>query len=509
MGLSDRTCVKMETEGLTLPEDFADFSEKEDLDALYRTLLKPAKTTVGAGANAQLREVAQYEIPTRSQIRLHVARKMMVYYAMVGRSVEADDLLWPVMKSFNEQWKALLEKKAADAGAPPKLDKNKLVHRWMEQAEQYLTQKIGVQNVPLTYLVRDVVAVPATAATATRTVGQPFADIYTSIEEEMMHCVPHTHNLYKADNNALFRLIDVMVVVHEVSATIAPFRRMLDGRGAFLAIKSQHAGRHVWDKIAKDALTLLKGRKWNGQSSITLAQHTTGQRTSYMRLVEASVHTPTEIPNPRQRVTDLLDSLDGVVNPKLLVAMAAVEQDDAVKRINFEEAVTYLLPSDPVASKKKTGHGATISGTVGATGSPAKVGKTGVKLCWHEPKAFAKLTKEQKTELQVWNRENPTKRKKADEGTGRRVKARVAAATAQSELITAMAESHSAALEVVEAKLSQMTATATPATHAPTATRTVGFTFGAEIAALEESARVSSVKLAGILKKASPKPKAP
>jgi len=79
MGLSDRTRVKMETEGLTLPEDFADFSEKEDLDALYRTLLKPAKTTVGAGANARLREVAQYEIPTRSQIRLHVAPKMMVY----------------------------------------------------------------------------------------------------------------------------------------------------------------------------------------------------------------------------------------------------------------------------------------------------------------------------------------------------------------------------------------------------------------------------------------------
>ena len=65
--------------------------------------------------------------------------------------VKADDLLWPVMKSFNEQWKALLEKKAANAGDPPKLDKNKLFHRWKEQAEQYLTQKIGVQNVPLTY----------------------------------------------------------------------------------------------------------------------------------------------------------------------------------------------------------------------------------------------------------------------------------------------------------------------------------------------------------------------
>ena len=161
----------------------------------------------------------------------------------------------------------------------------------MEQAEQYLTQKIGVQNVPLTYLVREFVRVPATAATATRTVGQPFDDIYTLIEEEMMHCVHHTHNLYYANNNALFCLIDVMVVSHKVSATIAPFRRTLDGQGAFLAIKSQHAGRHVWDKIANDALTLLKGRKWNGLPSITLVQHTTGQGTSYMRLVEASVNT--------------------------------------------------------------------------------------------------------------------------------------------------------------------------------------------------------------------------
>jgi hypothetical protein len=79
---------------------------------------------------------------------------MMAYYTMVGRLVEANDLLWPVMKSFNEQWKALLEKKAANDRDPPKLDKNKLVYRWMEQAEQYLTQKIGVKNVPLTYLVR-------------------------------------------------------------------------------------------------------------------------------------------------------------------------------------------------------------------------------------------------------------------------------------------------------------------------------------------------------------------
>jgi hypothetical protein len=77
MGLSARTRAKMETEGLMLLEDFGDFAEKEDLNALYRTLLKPATTTVGAGVNAWLREVAQYKIPTMLQIRLHVAQKMM------------------------------------------------------------------------------------------------------------------------------------------------------------------------------------------------------------------------------------------------------------------------------------------------------------------------------------------------------------------------------------------------------------------------------------------------
>jgi hypothetical protein len=46
---------------------------------------------------------------------------------------------------------------------------------------------------------------------------------YLSIEEELRSCVTHTHNLFQADNNALFHLIDGAVLGHDVSATIAPF----------------------------------------------------------------------------------------------------------------------------------------------------------------------------------------------------------------------------------------------------------------------------------------------
>jgi len=57
MGLTARTCVQMAVEGLTTPDNFEDFPEKEDLEGLFKQLLKPAKTS-GVGANALLQEVA-------------------------------------------------------------------------------------------------------------------------------------------------------------------------------------------------------------------------------------------------------------------------------------------------------------------------------------------------------------------------------------------------------------------------------------------------------------------
>jgi hypothetical protein len=46
----------------------------------------------------------------------------------------------------------------------------------------------------------------------------------------------------KADNNALFQLIDCTTSGHTVNTTIALFRRARNGRGSFLAIVDQHSG---------------------------------------------------------------------------------------------------------------------------------------------------------------------------------------------------------------------------------------------------------------------------
>jgi hypothetical protein len=127
MGLSACSRTQMAVEGLVIPANFEDFSEKEDLEALVKLLLKPAKVPHGAAGN--LREVESYAIPAKSQILIDGARKMVLYYILVDCPMEATNMMWPVIKNFVEQWKALIDKKKADNSLPPKLTKDKLVYK--------------------------------------------------------------------------------------------------------------------------------------------------------------------------------------------------------------------------------------------------------------------------------------------------------------------------------------------------------------------------------------------
>ena len=124
-----------------------------------------------------------------------------------------------------------MEKKDAEVGQPPRLTKDKLGYKWLESFQQHLSEKIGVRNTPYTYLTCPTIAAPAVLLPLASL--QPFALNYFSIIEELKFCVTHTHNLFQADNNVLFCLIDRAVLGHDVSATIAPFQRFQNGRATY------------------------------------------------------------------------------------------------------------------------------------------------------------------------------------------------------------------------------------------------------------------------------------
>jgi hypothetical protein len=184
-------------------------------------------------------------------------------------------------------------------------------------------------------------------------------------------------------------------------------------------------------------------------------------------------------------------------------------------RIDFEVMAAYMLPHCPVAAKsgKKTALGAKISGA-GAV-LTGKKGKSGVTLCYHEPKLFHKLPKDQKAELSEWtknNRENGGgKRKGGPPGnqTGRRVKAKVV-----NEQIAAMSASHTADLAVMQAQLDLMGVSNAPQAGAvikPSVGATIGFVPAPALLlpGLVETARIASVNLQSILKKKAVKKAAP
>ncbi len=81
------------------------------------------------------------------------------FYDDIGRPLHPNNMSWPVIRCFLEQWKALMERKKANHGQPPKLTKNHVVHKWVHYFVLHLSQKVGVCNAPLVYIVHTIAAV--------------------------------------------------------------------------------------------------------------------------------------------------------------------------------------------------------------------------------------------------------------------------------------------------------------------------------------------------------------
>ena len=113
----------------------------------------------------------------------------------------------------------------------------------------------------------------------------------------------------------------------------------------------------------------------------------------------APEHVDFQLPNQHTRVRHLLDAIE-CVDAKLQAAIANIENDKAGKRVDFESAVAFLLPSCPVSRKQqKTSKNnvreisATTSGN-SSFSSKSGIGQTGVHFRYYKPEEFKKLTLE-------------------------------------------------------------------------------------------------------------------
>ena len=76
-----------------------------------------------------------------------------------------------------------MKRKKVENGTPPKISKNQAVHKWIDVFALNLSQKVGVRNAPVGYVVWVVAAVDATPPA--RQAGDPHSVETRSIEGDL------------------------------------------------------------------------------------------------------------------------------------------------------------------------------------------------------------------------------------------------------------------------------------------------------------------------------------
>ncbi len=115
MGLTLCTTGAFAAEGIATPADLAEF-DKEGMELIFRNLCKPLKVlrAGAAGVCGELQEVIAYELLAKSQIRLTIAAQAARFYEDTGWELNPANMLWSVIKRFDEQFKALMARKTGD-----------------------------------------------------------------------------------------------------------------------------------------------------------------------------------------------------------------------------------------------------------------------------------------------------------------------------------------------------------------------------------------------------------
>ena len=96
-----------------------------------------------------------------------------------------------------------------------------------------------------------------------------------------------------------FDLVENAVCGSNIASMISPFCKTWNGCGAMNALKTQHAGKAIWDNLVKEAEHILSNKIWSGNTPTTLSQHMGTHRHVYITMTECAEHIPVDVPNER------------------------------------------------------------------------------------------------------------------------------------------------------------------------------------------------------------------
>ena len=125
---------------------------------------------------------------------------------------------------------------------------------------------------------------------------KPYSKETGSVLEELILYSSHDHPLFKLDSSELYGEIEVATRGTVYAATIKPFQKTRDGRGAYMALIEQFAGRDKWLVEWQKNEECLHTGVWKGNGTFTLEQFCSKHRLANEQLKLAAVYVPNPLP---------------------------------------------------------------------------------------------------------------------------------------------------------------------------------------------------------------------
>lgn len=406
MKLSTNSAVtRILHEGVTDIDSLIDF-DKDSIEALPRAC---ARAIVAVEADPDNQIEAEPAVPAgnlsiASVHRLIVAADAARYYRDIGRTRSVANMHYNnILSGFKIDFDAYCTLKKQDAPDVPLVydkDKDKKVIKWAPLFLDAMSRTFGAKG-PLRYVLREDPDVPPEEEDPLGN-NCHYSDAAGSMLEELTRRLSHTGPTYRDDNKTVFMAISTAVAGTSVETTIKSFSRQKDGRGAYFALITNHAGDVKYRSIYKLRMNLLTNIKWNGRS-YPLETLVSNHRQAVDDLIECQFRIHTQVPDEAQRVEYLLDAIT-CQDSALQAAIGNIRANTNDMRSQFEAASSHLIEVDPYKRIARSSQGGGGNARVSDTRFNAGRGRTGVDLRWYPRKEFLKLSNEQKDELTTWQK---------------------------------------------------------------------------------------------------------
>ena len=240
MGLSNRTRVHLQSEGIIDPNDLAEFLKSNSWTQVLENCKRPPQIANPANALVMINQ-QPFQLPAKSLLRLKVAAIVIDYYGRTTRILSAGNLTWVRLSNFQVEWDTLLErKKSNDELTLPIVSKTLSITAFFDAYDTFVEEFIGQANCPLKWIYRETVNVDPAAPILE--LDQPYSSEYRTVAEEMANRLSHNHPHFRTDNATGFLQLVTATLGTRYASTITPFKRARNGRAALLALKAQFAG---------------------------------------------------------------------------------------------------------------------------------------------------------------------------------------------------------------------------------------------------------------------------